>query len=118
MLWKNRTTKSAIDQKKSVIDDNLQGARLWLSKTCPVTYTDVTQQIQDVQCVTLNSALHKTRSAKSRVCSWDGETALHGREFHFLQVTAQVRQLKGSAPPQELCVQKTHTKYQAESDSP
>lgn len=38
----NRTTKSAIDQKKSVIDDKLQGARLWLSSTCPV----VTKNIQ------------------------------------------------------------------------
>lgn len=29
--------KSAIPQKKSVIDDKLHGARLRLSKTCPTT---------------------------------------------------------------------------------
>lgn len=41
----NRTTKSAIDQKKSVIDDKLQGARLWLSSTCPVMTTNIQRRL-------------------------------------------------------------------------
>lgn len=61
----------------------------------------------DVQCVTLYSTLHKTRSAESRICSWDGDTALRGGEFHFLQVITQVLELKGSPPPHGLYVQET-----------
>lgn len=67
--------------------------------------------------MTLYSTIHKPGSAKSRVCRWDGETALRDSEFHFLQViSAQVLKLKGSAQPQGLYVQETYRKYQ--SDSP
>ena len=102
----NRTTKSAIDQKKSVIDDKRQGARLWLSKTCPVTHQGTKHPVMFSVC---HCTVYYTKTYLPSLEFAHRMETLHfmgnASKFHSLQGIVRVLEIIGSLPPNRHCVQ-------------